>query len=166
MKSKSSIDSGTVDDLSLMISKFASDSFIPIEYSEKLLTNVGNLMEKCSDDDTYSLFAANTQFLGALIDIVVDFDSRLSSNATASQSISRTSFSSHRCYELTLFMILGLLDKTPLLKTFVKATSVKIINNLMKSASSILYRDHLYLTQVNHADIKLLFFEFLVNYQT
>lgn len=148
VKRKMSVNSGIVDDLSLMISKFASDSFIPIEYSEKLLTSVGNLMEKCTDDDSYSLFAANAPFLGTLIDIVVDFDARLSLTLNSSQSISPSSFSSHRCYELTLFMLLGLLDKTPLLKVFVKTLNPTVTNNLMKSAASIVFRDHLYLTQV------------------
>lgn len=140
-------DVATVESIQKMIAKFAKDSFIPVEYSEKLLTNVGNLMERCSDDSVLANFAANVGFADVLTTILSEFATRVSP-AASTKTICPSSFSSHYCYELALFMLLGLLDKTHLLKVFVHTVATDGIHRLIGSICSVILMDHLYLTQV------------------
>ena len=130
--------------------KFANDSFIPVEYSEKLLTGIGNLMEVNSDIDSLIRFAKCSSFVESLVGIVSAFEFKLTLGQ--SQTTSASSFANHKCFELTLFMLLGLLEKTPILKAFVKNNRVEILQSLLSGIGTVIVRDHLYLSQVyiNH----------------
>lgn len=147
VKEKKAIDSKLVEQIRTMVETFANDSFIPVEYSEKLLTGIGNLMEIHSEDEkSYLLFAKNSGFIEALVGIVSAFESRLTFGH--SQTTNSSSFTSHCCYELSLFMLLGLLDKTQILKSFVKSCSIEVLGSLLRSIGIVILQDHLYLTQV------------------
>jgi hypothetical protein len=147
LKCNNAGDAATVERVHIMLSKFTNESFIPVEYAEKLLTSVGNLMERCSDEDVLVNFASNIGFTTLLISIISDFTMRIAPTSPM-KSISPSSFSSHYCYELSLFMLLGLLDKTKVLKVFVRTVTPSRIENLISSVCSIITRDQLYLTQV------------------
>lgn len=147
VKGKRAVDGKLVQQISEMIEKFANESFIPVEYSEKLLTGVGNFMEIHSEDEkSYLSFAKNPSFVKALVGIVNSFECRLT--VGHSQTTNSSSFTSHTCYELTLFMLLGLLDKTVVLKTFVKSSEIELICCLIRATGTIILQDYLYLTQV------------------
>ena len=145
LKQKPSVDEKTIDELGKMIVKFSEDSFIPVEYSEKILTSTGNLMERCSQHGTLERFAASATFTNALVSIICDFGTRISVD---SGNVSPSSFSSHYCYELSLFMLLGLLDKSPILRIFVRVTDEAVVTKLMKSLCVTITKDYAYLTQV------------------
>lgn len=147
LKGNTKCNAEVVSEIGLMIKKFTCDTFIPVEYSEKLLTTTGNLMERCSEEESME-FASCQNFTDALISIVDDFNKRI---VPTQSSHNQSSFSSHYCYELALFMLLGLLDKTALLVAFVKATNVHRINECLQSICSTILHDHLYLTQVSHS---------------
>jgi hypothetical protein len=147
LKCNNAGDAATVERVHIMLSKFTNESFIPVEYAEKLLTSVGNLMERCSDEDVLVNFASNNGFTTLLISIISDFTMRIAPTSPM-KSISPSSFSSHYCYELSLFMLLGLLDKTKVLKVFVRTVTPARIEKLISSVCSIITRDQLYLTQV------------------
>jgi hypothetical protein len=148
VKGRQPVDNLLVEQLSSMVEMFTNESFIPVEYSEKLLTGIGNLMEIHSDNENvYVLFARSSNFIGSLVGIVNAFECRLTLGQ--SQTTNPSSFSSHYCYELTLFMLLGLLDKTSILKAFVKSSSVDMLHSLLRSIGTIMPRDYLYLTQVD-----------------
>jgi hypothetical protein len=108
-------------------------------------------MEKCTEEESME-FASCQNFTDALISIVDDFNKRI---VPTQSSHNQSSFSSHYCYELSLFMLLGLLDKTTLLVAFVKATSVHRINECIQSICSTILHDHLYLTQVRHTQSEI-----------
>lgn len=139
-------ESTDADQLAGLINKFATKEFIPVEYAEKILTSIGNLMERCTPEAGLRNFASCTAFTTALTKIVVDFECRVRPGFT--QNISSSSFSSHLSYELTLFMLLGMLDNSPILTLFMKHADEDSIPSLMKSLSQIIIFDHLYLTQV------------------
>jgi len=147
VKGKKDVSGELVEQISQMVMTFAHDSFIPVEYSEKLLTGIGNFMEIHSEDErSYVAFAKSSQFIEALVGIVNAFECRLTLGQ--SQTTNTSSFASHCCYELTLFMLLGLLDKTQILRAFVKSVSVDVLHSLLTAIGTIIVHDYLYLTQV------------------
>jgi hypothetical protein len=101
-------------------------------------------MEKCTEEESME-FASSQNFTDALIGIVDDFNKRI---VPTQSSHNQSSFSSHYCYELALFMLLGLLDKSSLLIAFVKTATVNRINECLQAICSTILHDHLYLTQV------------------
>lgn len=147
VKAGKEVNSTVVQTLGLVIDKFRKESFIPVEYSEKLLSSVGKLIECDSMCKNFQHFASNNTFIESLCSIVTDFSSKVS--AQSSFADLSTSFSSHFCYELSLYILLGLLDKTHLLRSFVQVVDWKIVQLLLQSTWKIIIYDSLYLTQVS-----------------
>lgn len=138
---------GTVDEIQKMLLKFTSTASIPVEDAEKLLTGVGNLMCGSSVEEVLVQFAANADFVGVLTTIVCDY-ARIISPPSPGKPISRTSFSSHCCYELSLFMLLPLVNTTRILKIFMRSTAPTDIRRLIEGICSVIQADDLHLTQV------------------
>ena len=147
VKGKKEVSGELVEQISSMVMTFAHDSFIPVEYSEKLLTGIGNFMEIHSEvEKSYVVFAKSSHFIEALIGIVNAFECRLTLGQ--SQTTNTSSFASHCCYELTLFMLLGLLDKTQILRVFARSVSIDMLHSLLTAIGTVIVHDYLYLTQV------------------
>jgi hypothetical protein len=144
----------TIESLGKAMLKFIDSSFIPIEYAERLLSTIGVIMEVKLTEQQLFLFASSTPFIECLIKIIISYSQRL-----RSISINHGSFSSHYCYELTLYILLGILEKVKLLALFLKNAPKSSLILLFRSISEIILRDQLFLTQVTHLKLKFFYFE-------
>ena len=148
IKHDQQLDEAIFTDLSCMLLNFKNNSFIPVEFAEKLISGIGKLLEGTHQDKTSELCSRHAVFIDCLITLAVDFKPRIA--PSQSPNVSSSSFSSHYCYELILFILLGLLDKSTLLKSFVGAVGKEKVRQLIQSISTVLCHDFLYLTQVCH----------------
>lgn len=142
------------------IETFLKRRFVPVEYAEKLLSIVANIVEKAETEGSLDMFAQDQHFLLLLIQIIDAFSKN---NTTA--SVLMNSFRSHYCYELVLFILLGFVEKTKTLSIFVN--TVLNVDDLMKSLlqalNKLVMHDELYLTQVS-GDVSLYCFIYIVNF--
>jgi hypothetical protein len=150
------VDTKLIAELSEMINSFSTKVFVPIEYAEALLESLGQLIETSGEEKMYNLLASSEQFITCMVDILEEFNSRLTTKGM-SQHISSSSFTSHRCCELVLFILLGLVDNSKLVHSFANALSQSKVKSIMKTLGSILWHDHLYVTQVRIFFVWLLF---------
>ena len=131
-----------------MIQRFASAEKIHIEYAEAILASISELLDYDTNKVTViEIFCGNEAFVTSLIHIVVNFRSEICSNTPPTHS-RVNSFSSHQCYEAALFLLIALVEKSSLLKIFVKNASTKAIIDLTSSLGDIIPVDRAYITQV------------------
>lgn len=123
-----------------VVNLYRSNTFISIEYAESLLSNVGKLIE--AGQNTL-VFSKCREFVAEMIFIVSDFSKTFCHKETVTSS-----FSSHFCYELALYILLGLIEKSELMKQFLYMVDDILLENLIEGISSVLGSDLLYLTQV------------------
>lgn len=135
----------TVEELSSMLERFRVES-IPIEYSEKLLSIIGNTMEYDGSDETFLLFVSNKKFIQIISNIIIDFSNKITKQGDPMHFIA--SFSSHYCYELVLYIWLGYIDRTRFLKVLTSTIDMDTIDKVFYSVSQAIPLDYLYLTQV------------------
>lgn len=126
--------------LSQVIETYRSNIFVSIEYAESLLSNVGKLIETGQNN---LVFSRCSEFIKQMICIVYDFSRSFCHKETITSS-----FSSHFCYELALYILLGLIEKSELMKHFLQVVDDNLLAKLVVGISSVLANDLLYLTQV------------------
>jgi len=145
-----------VDDLSSTLVRYRMEA-IPIEYSEKLLSMIGNTMEYDGCDETFLLFVSNPIFLQVISDIIIDFNHKIirkkeydgfNYNYHHHHHHFMASFTSHYCYELLLYIWLGFIDRTRFLKILTTSIDFIMIEKIFISISKAIPFDYLYLTQV------------------
>lgn len=105
--------SSDISILGKVIERFSAKIFIPIEYAEMLLVVSNRLMEQTSSEGLL-VFAGTSSFVKSLLGVV-------HSHAVKRSEPISSSFSSHYCYELSMYMLLGLIESSALLTTFLKA---------------------------------------------
>ena len=149
LKTKNGPNDSMANEIGKMLSNFTYDSFIPVEYAEKLLSTVGKIVESSNtDSSSVSRFASCNTFVESLVNMIVETESKFGSTGSKSSKVMSSSFSSHYCYEIGLFILLGFLEKSSLLRTFVQSIARQKLFELMRVVSENILRDHLYLTQV------------------
>lgn len=140
-----------INALGRVIFKFAEHVFIPIEYAEMLLISINRLMETKGQVQEFTAFATASTFARALLSIIHNFATHLSDTTIANES----SFSSHYCFELAMYMLLGLIESSRLLTTFLKAISKDDLKILFKDIGNTIHKDSLFLTQVREVYLLL-----------
>lgn len=139
-----------VDDLSSILVRYRLEA-IPIEYSEKLLSMIGNTMEYDDCDETFLLFVSNPKFIQVITNIIIDFNNKIIPIKKDNDNHHHdfiASFTSHYCYELVLYIWLGFIDRTKFLKILTNTIDVSMIEKIFISISVAIPYDYLYLTQV------------------
>jgi hypothetical protein len=139
------IEKRLVDKICDIITRYSVNTFIPIGDAEKLLSLIGRLMD-AGGDDGLGVFAEHARFIENVISLIEDFSIRLTTLNRPSNA--KFSFKSHYCYELALFILLGIVEKSALIKAFVRSTSPESMKNLVSSISAVICGDYLYITQV------------------
>eukprot|EP00981_Chlorochromonas_danica_P002962 scaffold601_cov170-Ochromonas_danica.AAC.23 len=132
-----------INTLGRVIFNFAKQVFIPIEYAEMLLISINRLMETKGQVQEFTAFAIAPTFVKALLSIIHNFAIHLSDTTMANES----SFSSHYCFELAMYMLLGLIESSRLLTSFLKAISKDDLKILFKDIGNTIQKDSLFLTQ-------------------
>jgi hypothetical protein len=131
-----------VELLAKCIVKFTESVFIPVECAESFLASVGNLLESPPFQKELHLFASSQPFLEAFVDIIVKF-----SQSFVHRETIQFSFSTHYCFELTLYILLGIVEKPAHLASVLKHLTVSTLKKLFTALGEILPVDILYLTQ-------------------
>ncbi len=134
------------DKIGSIISRYSSKQLIDIHYAERLLTLTGKLME-LNGEESIKLFCLSTMFIESLISLVCDFKDRLVNYSPTMNS--QFSFTSHHCYEMSLFILLGIAEKSILIKEFLKTVENEQLTKLVSSLGAIIPEDFLYSTQVS-----------------
>lgn len=116
--------------------------FIPIEYAEALLINTSKWMDHHINRND---FASSTNLCTALIFIISDFASKWSNSSSPSFE---SSYSSHDCYEVSLYIVLGLVETSQLVRRFLNSVGSDTAELLMKSLAITIATDTAYSTQV------------------
>ena len=132
------------DKVGNIITSYCSN-IITVEEAEKLLGLIGKLMDS-GGDETIFLFAQSATFVDAVSEMIKGMEIRLLE--TMVSSTSKFSFHNHHCYELALFILLGIVEKSPLIKQFIKVIHPELLSSVVQSLSNIIQKDHLYITQV------------------
>ena len=145
LEEDSKITIGVVESIANMLARFSTKVFIPIEYSEILLSSVGKMLEENSDERIL-LFSSSSSFTQVIISLVVDYSMRVRKISPIEHEYS--SFSSHFCYKVSLYILLGMIEKAILIKSFVKNIDAAELMRLVKALSAILPMDSQFLTQV------------------
>ncbi len=146
--SSPNIEKKLVDKVSDIINRYSAVIFIPIEDAEKLLSLIGRLMD-AGGDEGLGVFAEHAEFIENVITLIEDFSIRLTTYSRPTNA--KFSFKSHYCYELALFILLGIVEKSVLIKAFVRSTNPESLKNLISSISAVICGDYLYITQVLHS---------------
>lgn len=143
------VSTGQVDAIGQMLSKFTTQSHIPIEYAELLLLTVNKLMEAMAGSTQMDCFASSQAFVHALYGIIYWYSCKHCKDAFPTRNIEvvESSFVSHYCYELSLYMLLGLIESSQLVMLTMKSITKLQIIDLFTSLSTVLEIDTLYLTQ-------------------
>ncbi|RYH08609.1 hypothetical protein EON65_40755 [archaeon] len=138
-----------IDAVGQMLSKFSSQTHIPIEYAELLLLTVNKLMESMAGGSQMDVFASSPAFVQSLYGIIYWYSCKHHKKAFPTRSIDivESSFVSHYCYELTLYMLLGLIESSHLVMMTMKSITKMQIIDLFMSLSAVMVSDTLYLTQ-------------------
>jgi hypothetical protein len=150
IKKNIKITNKTVNDLSSILVRFRLEA-IPIEYSEKLLSMIGNTMEYDDCDETFLLFVSNPIFVQVISNIIIDFNNKIIPVKKINDDDHHdfiASFTSHYCYELVLYIWLGFIDRTKFLKVLTSTIDMSMIEKIFISISVAIPYDYLYLTQV------------------
>ena len=146
---KFKITNEVINDISNLIIRFKKES-IPVEYSEKLLKTIGDIIENDKTDKRFMLFATNSIFLQILSSVIFDYAYKLIPNK-AFEASNLSSFSTHMCYESALFIWLGFVDNTKLLDALMNSLQdFYIIEQFVEIVDQCMCYDHLYLTQVRN----------------
>lgn len=145
VNSSSPIHPKIVDQICSSMETYLYKKFIPVEYAEKMLSLVANIVEKAENEGMLEVFASSSKFIHYLVEIVVTFRDK------NTNSLLINSFRSHYSYELVLFILLGLAEKTKTLSILVKTllSEDNQINSLLDALNVIVLVDELYLTQVS-----------------
>eukprot|EP01031_Cornospumella_fuschlensis_P027610 gene27610-33343_t len=138
-----------IDAIGSMLSKYSTQSHIPIEYAELLLLTVNKLMEAMAGGPQVDVLASSPTFVQSLYGIIYWYSSQHHKAVFPSKKIDivESSFVSHYCYELTLYMLLGLIESSHLVMMTMKSITKMQIIDLFKSLSAVMGADTLYLTQ-------------------
>jgi hypothetical protein len=152
IKKNIKITNKTVNNLSSILVRFRLEA-IPIEYSEKLLSMIGNTMEYDDCDETFLLFVSNPIFVQVISKIIIDFNNKIIpvKKDNGDHHLHHdfiASFTSHYCYELVLYIWLGFIDRTKFLKVLTSTIDMSMIEKIFISISVAIPYDYLYLTQV------------------
>lgn len=139
--SKAALDEQTCTDIGIAISKFSA-VFIPIEYAELLLTSVAKLTEAQMQE--INPFLKSSKFITGVFQIIKDYYS-----TKICSSYNPSSYTSHYCYELSLYILLGLLEKSSWINYFMNAISSTDVLEVVRVISKIFQVDTLYITQVS-----------------
>lgn len=137
-----------VDDLlvtrvGLKLKNATSLRSVPMSLAENVLFAVGKIME--GDEMSFiDKFAANSTFIDAMAMIILDFNARLSPAAMKAGS----PFASHYCYELCVYIVVGMVETSALLKIFLKVIPVETLRSVFYALCSIIPQDFLFITQV------------------
>ena len=133
-------EAGLVDEIGHVIQLYSSELFISVEYAESLLSSVGKLVES---ETNCRLFSTTQSFITGIVDIIRNFHSVFFRKLPLN-----TSYWSHFCYELALYILLGLVEKSELMKSFLTVIDDNSLKLLVDTLILILPMDVLYLSQV------------------
>lgn len=138
-----------INEISNLIIRFKKEA-IPVEYSEKLLKTIGDIIENDKTDKRFMSFATNRIFLQVISSVIFDYAFKLIPHK-AFEASKLTSFSTHICYEYALFIWLGFVDNTKLLHALMNSLQdFSIIEQFVEIVDQCMCYDHLYLTQVSN----------------
>lgn len=129
---------------------------ISTEDSEKFISLIGKFIELSNLENSILLFTSSDRFLSGIIQIIICYAKSLDTSISF-----QTPYSSHYCYELSLYILLGLIEKSNYLTNFIKNINSVSLNQLFLCLSSIINKDILYLTQVIFI---LYFLSFLISF--
>jgi hypothetical protein len=132
-----------LDHIGKSIEKFNRETFIPIEYAESLLSSLGSLLESPQFVAKIDSLVSNKFLIPSLIEIVNTFEQKLVHRESA-----QSSYSSHYCYELALYIILEFVEKPQMLALLLENESI-IFRDLFTSLGEIIPVDIMLLTQVS-----------------
>lgn len=132
------------DDAGLALQAVITHKITDPRQGEALLISIGRVFEydtsaKSENEPAKVNFAKNKTFVGALVSFV---------EAYINETRRQEACISHYAFELVVYIILGIVEKTSLLKCFLSALSVEQVTQLVQDLSSIIMIDELYLTQV------------------
>ena len=144
-ENKIEVNKEMVNSLGKMFQRFIQDSSIPVSLCESLLFHVGKIME-CDGISFIDRFAECDVFVSAIAEIIVNFKERLVPTSDSHSS----PFASHYSYELTVYILLAMLEKTALLKMFVRQVKPKVLTKMYAAMCVILVQDFLFITQVSY----------------
>jgi hypothetical protein len=116
--------------------------------AKQQLQAVGSLIESPTDTAT---FAASGAFVSAMQTIVEDYKEGNTASA----------FCTHKCYELTIFILLALVDSSAVLKVFASAVSTAQHLQFIANLGATILRDEAYLTQEIALDILCRLYKYL-----
>ena len=129
-----------------MVQRFVRGTHIPVEYAEAILESVEKLIGASNNPTIWGNFAENDAFITSTFKIVADYRTLLFKESPNYHELS--SYSSHRCYETVLFLLVGLIDSSKILVLYIKALKVKRTLELVKHLGHVILVDKSYVTQV------------------
>jgi hypothetical protein len=134
-----------VDRMGDIIQKFSSEK-VKVEQAQNILDSIGRTMEL--DANNFILYAQSVKLLESLIRIIADFRYRIFADKKPPKNYRFSCYSSHHCFEIAIFMLLCLVEKSYLLVKLVKTIPKKSLFNLLDSIGDIFSHDLSYVTQV------------------
>lgn len=116
---------------------------------ERLLKAIGEVIDIAANHDRNSsvLFSQNVHFITSLIETIKHYKFLFGTLQFRTDDI-KTSFTSHYCYELTILILLGLIDQSACMKAFVKTMDMTSVVVLTEALGDIMIHDLSYNTQV------------------
>lgn len=132
-----------VDKIGIALNKYVEKIFVPSEVAEDCLQLLGKFTESANTTPQLTLFASSRSFIDSVINI---FD-RCYRKYVFSEPI-QGSFLSHTSYELTMYILLGVIENPVILARFISHSTNDQLKTLFRSLGSIIPVDILYLTQV------------------
>jgi hypothetical protein len=149
-EAKTIISKSIVDEIGLQLGSLAdwkSDNINATDQTdaEVILSMIGSLLERDIEENSTSAspIAGSKSFCNSVLLITQQY-----CNSKGSAPIEKL-FESHYCYELALYLVLSLVEKTSIASMFVNNVSIPDLENFLFSLISTLPLDKFYLTQVN-----------------
>ena len=146
LRSSSQLTSEVLTDLGTLLKKNLShkpsDEHLPRQVEDVLSL----LTSRLDEGDNATIIAGNAPLLTAICVLVEQFASvnGILSVATEYLAIEIT----HKCYEYCLFLLLGVVERSALLKSMLKTLQTSQIKDITFSLGSMISNDTLYFTQV------------------
>lgn len=130
-----------------MIQRFVKGTHIPVEYAEVILECVEKLIGSTNNDPKMLVnLAGNDVFITSNFKIIADYRTQIFKESPNYHEL--CSYSSHRCYETVLFLMVALVESSKILVVFIKALKIKRILELVNHLGKIILCDKSYVTQV------------------
>jgi hypothetical protein len=131
-----------------MIQRFVKGTHIPVEYAEAILECVEKLLIGSNNNDPKMLenLAGNDAFITSNFKIIADYRTQIFKESPNYHEL--CSYSSHRCYETVLFLLVALVESSKILVVFIKALKIKRILELINHLGHVILFDKSYVTQV------------------